>query len=160
VPRLGNQLVDRRHRWPSLPSFQGYARERNCPRRPLSDFSLRTSHPSASFRACGPGIPARLCSTRKTKSRHPPNCGRALFRSDDHAAVRQRGRSLLESDNGCQRQRLSFIRRGDCANQASRKTQHSQRISWAAVPSKRSSPPAEKSGVCIGEAPLSQAKMP
>jgi len=33
-------------------------------------------------------------STRKTKSRHPPDCGRALFRSDDHAAARQQGRSL------------------------------------------------------------------
>jgi len=112
------------------------------------------------FGLVAPAFSARLCSTRKTKSRHPPNCGRALFRSDDHAAVRHRGRSLLESHNGCQRQRLSFIRRGDCANQASRKTQRSQRISWAAVPSKRSSPPAEKSGVCIGETPLSQAKMP
>src|SRR5689334_1962408 len=39
------------------------------------------------------------------------------------------------------------------------KTQHSQRISRAAVPSKRSSPPAEKCGVCIGATPLSQAEM-
>src|SRR4249919_2210437 len=39
------------------------------------------------------------------------------------------------------------------------KTQHSQRISRAAVPNKRSSPPAVKCGVCIGVTQLSQAEM-
>jgi hypothetical protein len=81
----------------------------------------RTSPSSASFRVCRPGIRAReyplpsfaRFPTRKTKSRHPPKCGRALFRSDSHTAVKHRGRSLLKSDRCCQRQRLSFIRRGD-----------------------------------------------
>src|SRR5262245_27321467 len=50
--------------------------------------------------------------TRKTKSRHPPNCGRALFRSDGRVAVKHRARSLSKSDRCCQKQRLSFIRRG------------------------------------------------
>ena len=110
---------------------------------------------------CGLIAPAfpRVFPTRKTKSRHPPKCGRALFRSDGHTAVKHRDRSLLKSDRCCQRQRLSFIRRGD-ARLRMRKTQRSQRISRAAVPSKRSSPPAEKCGVCIGATPLSQAKTP
>jgi hypothetical protein len=39
MARLGNQLVDRRHRWPSLPSFQGKLRKRNRLRRPSSIFA-------------------------------------------------------------------------------------------------------------------------
>jgi hypothetical protein len=95
-------------------------------------FSLvRTSPSSASYRAYRPGIAvrasmaarnlARVFPTRKTKSRHPPNCGRALFRSDGRVAVKHRGRSLSKSDRCCQRQRLSFIRRGVVPNHLSRK---------------------------------------
>ena len=132
-------------------------RERNRSRRPSA--SRADNHPRPlRFGLVAPAFP-RVFPTRKTKSRHPPKCGRALFRSDGHTAVKHRDRSVLKSDRCCQRQRLSFIRRGD-ARPRLRKTKRSQRISRAAVPSKRSSPPAEKCGVCIGATPLSQAKTP
>src|SRR5262249_6806227 len=53
----------------------------------------------------------------------------------------------------------SFIRRGLVPDSPFEKTQHSQAVIRAAVPSKQSSPPAEKCGVCIGATPPSQAEM-
>src|SRR5262245_7098057 len=117
VSRLGNQLIDRRHRRPSLPSFPGKARNKPFAS-PLCIY-LADKNSSASFRACRPALRTQVSagavctfSTRKTKSRHPPDCGRALLRSDSRAAVKHRGCSLAISDRCCQRQRLSFIRRG------------------------------------------------
>src|SRR4029079_4475153 len=107
----------------------GMLRERMFPGAPRSIFR-RTSPLSASYRAYRPGIAvrasmahvtSRVFPTRKTKSLHPPNCGRALFRSDGRVAVKHRGRSLSKSDRCCQRQRLSFIRRGVVPNHLSRK---------------------------------------
>ena len=46
-----------------------------------------------------------------------------------------------------------------CTQSTFEKTQRSQRVDRAAVPSKQSSPPAEKCGVCIGATPASQAEM-
>src|SRR5262249_13607486 len=98
-----------------------------------------------------------VLSTRKTKSRRPPVCGRALLRSDNRVTVKHRGHSLANSDRCCQWQRLSFICRGDLRRQRFEKSQRSQRINRPAVPTKRSSPPAEKCGVCIGATVPSQA---
>jgi len=95
-------------------------RERNGPHRPSFNF-VRTSHSSASYRAYRPGIGrarnyrarnlARL-SHAQNEIAPSANRGRALFRSDGRVAVKHRGRSLSKSDRCCQRQRLSFIRRG------------------------------------------------
>jgi len=69
-----------------------------------------------------PGSPARktfallfwhALFTRKTKSRHPHGSAGALFRSDGLAVVKAPRAGRSQSDIGCQRQRLSFIRRGD-----------------------------------------------
>src|SRR5262244_2436113 len=80
VPWFGNQLIDRRHRWPSLLSFPGKSGTRSST---LALCIVRT-HRARIVWADRPGI-AR-CLRAKTKSRHPPDCGRALFRSDDHVA--------------------------------------------------------------------------
>lgn len=66
-------------------------------------------------------VTSRDSSTRKTKSRHPPTAaGRSSVRTDalrlSTAAVHSQ-----KSDRCCQRQRLSFIRRGVVPNQLSRK---------------------------------------
>lgn len=66
-------------------------------------------------------VTSRDSSTRKTKSRHPPTAaGRSSVRTDalrlSTAAVHSQ-----KSDRCCQRQRLSFIRRGVVPNHLSRK---------------------------------------
>jgi hypothetical protein len=66
-------------------------------------------------------VTSRDSSTRKTKSRHPPTAaGRSSVRTDalrlSTAAVHSQ-----KSDRCCQRQRLSFIRRGVVPNRLSRK---------------------------------------
>src|SRR6185312_16788735 len=86
-----------------------------------SSASYRAYRPGIAVRASMAHVTSRVFPTRKTKSRHPPNCGRALFRSDGRVAVKHRGRSLSKSDRCCQRQRLSFIRRGVVPNRLSRK---------------------------------------
>src|SRR5690606_17406205 len=73
----------------------------------------------------------------------------ALFRSDNRAAVKPHGRSH-QSDIGCQRQRLSFVPSRRCADQSLKNTRSVKGLAGRAVPNKRSSPPAVKSGVCIG----------
>ena len=132
----------------------------------MPPFCISRTHSPASFRASRPGTAAHgrfralfVLSTRKTKSRRPPVCGRALLRSDNRVTVKHRGRSLANSDTCCQWQRLSFICRGDLRRQRFEKRQRSQRINRAAVPTKQSSPPAEKCGVCIGATVPSQAEM-
>ncbi len=110
--------------------------------------------------AARPGPKARMRQargfpTRKGKSRHPLHSRRRSFRFGRPSSVKARGRSP-QSDSGCQRQRLSFIPRGVCAGAVLKKRMSFQKLAGRAVPSKRSSPPAEKCRVCIGAIPLSQ----
>src|SRR5262245_28116877 len=105
VPRFGNQLIDRRHRWPSL-SFPGKAGH-DRPRSPSASYGRTASalfgHIALALRAaCAQNEIAP--SARLRQGALPfgrPRCGKAP-------------RSLTsKSDRCCQWQRLSFIRRGD-----------------------------------------------
>src|SRR3974390_475581 len=95
---------------------------------------------------------------RKTEMRHPLEAaGAPPFGSTRGGLAAP---AIASPDKCCQRQRLSFIGRGVCAGRGLGIQNKSQRLGRAAVPNRRSSPPAEKCGVCIGASRLSQGEKP
>src|SRR5262245_4371820 len=130
LSRLADQLIDRRHRFAFI---------LHCP-----------------AVTAGQGLPER--AKRKSAIRVPVRKGAFPF-PEDHAAL-SAARSSLSSDSR-QRQRLSFIHRGlgqPCHRQKRFKDLNDL-TGTAAVPTRRSSPPAEKSRTCIDGQPPSQGKV-